>query len=147
MTATELLPLKMYRDLCDEINCLHLRIDQLEIERKYYWKMGTAPVKAPIPLNRALDKIYWIDDILRPLYKILDDKEYVKSQMEEKIGDSDSVDHQVAYLRLRGLSLIEIAEKLGYSVGYVKNISSRVKSVKAYNVDFRTRHKNRKKKM
>lgn len=145
-TATELLPLRMYHDLCGEIDCLYLRIHQLEIERKYYWKMGTNPVKAPMPLNRALDKIYKIDDVLQPLYKILDDKEYVKSQIERRISESDSVDYQVAYWRLQGLSLIEIAEKLGYSLGYIRNISSRAKSRMVYDRKIRIRRRGRKKK-
>jgi hypothetical protein len=146
-TAAELLPLKMYRDLCDEISCLYLRIEQLEIERKYYWKMGTKPVKAPMPLDRALDQIYKIDDALRPLYRILDDKEFVKMRIEKTLGESNSVEHQVAYWRLRGLPLAIIAEKLGYSLGYVKNISSRVKTARVYNGAVRERHRNRKRKM
>jgi len=77
--------------------------------------MGTKTVKTPMPLDRALDHIYKIDDALRPLYRILDDKEFVKMRIEKTLGESDNVDHQVAYWRMRGLPLATITEKLGYS--------------------------------
>lgn len=125
-TTTELLPLKMYHDLCGEIDCLYLRIHQLEIERKYYWKMGTNPVKALMTLDRSLDKIYKIDDILRPLYKVLDDKEFVKSRLEKKIGELEGVDYKVAVLQMQGKSLMEISDELGYSYDWMKRISARV---------------------
>jgi hypothetical protein len=124
--ATELLPLRMYHDLCGEIDCLYLRIHQLEIERKYYWKMGTNPHKAPMPFDRALKKIYKIDAVLNPLYKILDDKEYVKARLEKSISELEGIDYKVACLQMRGKSLLEISDELGYSYDWMKRVSSRV---------------------
>ncbi|MFX3616237.1 MAG: hypothetical protein ACE3JK_01735 [Sporolactobacillus sp.] len=124
--ATELLPLRMYHDLCGEIDCLYLRIHQLEIERKYYWKMGTNPVKAPMPFDRALEKIYKVDAVLNPLYRILDDKEFVKLQLEKKIGELEGVDYKVAVLQMKGKSLLEISHELGYSYDWIRRIGARV---------------------
>lgn len=124
--ATELLPLRMYHDLCGEIDCLYLRIHQLEIERKYYWKMGTRAFKAPMPFDRALEYIYEIDAALNPLYKILEDKEYVKSRLERKISELEGVDYKVAIMQIQGKSLVEIADELGYSLDWMKRISARV---------------------
>lgn len=121
--ATELLPLKMYHDLCGEIDCLYLRIHQLEIERKYYWKMG---VRSIMHFDRALVEIYKIDDVLRPLFAVLDDKEFVKKRLEKKIGELEGVDYKVAVLQMQGKSLLEIARELGYSYDWIKRISARV---------------------
>ncbi|MDN3953785.1 hypothetical protein [Sporolactobacillus laevolacticus] len=41
MAKPKLLPLDLYNDLCREIDCLYLRISQLENEREYYWQMST----------------------------------------------------------------------------------------------------------
>ncbi|EST12224.1 hypothetical protein [Sporolactobacillus laevolacticus] len=120
--ATELLPLKMYHDLCGEIDCLYLRIHQLEIERKYYWKMG---VRAIMKFDRALEEIYKIDDVLRPLFNVLDDKEYCKKRLETKISELDGVDYKVAVLQMQGKSLLEISHELGYSYDWIKRISAR----------------------
>jgi phosphate uptake regulator len=122
-TATELLPLKMYHDLCGEIDCLYLRIHQLEIERKYYWKMG---VRAIIKFDRALEEIYKIDDVLRPLFNVLDDKEYCKKRLETKISELDGVDYKVAVLQMQGKSLLEISHELGYSYDWIRRIGARV---------------------
>ncbi|MDF2911216.1 MAG: hypothetical protein K0Q56_2097 [Sporolactobacillus laevolacticus] len=125
-TATELLPLRMYHDLCGEIDCLYLRIHQLEIERKYYWKMGTRTVKAPMPFDRSLEYIYEIDAVLNPLYKVLEDKEYVKKRLENKIGELEGVDYKVAIMQIQGKSLVEIADELGYSYVWVKKINAKI---------------------
>lgn len=54
--------------------------------------------------------------------------ERLKNQMIEKINSVESVDIKVKYLReYIGLSLYEIADVLGYSYAYVRELSARTK--------------------
>ncbi|WP_332238895.1 hypothetical protein [Sporolactobacillus sp. KGMB 08714] len=121
--ATEHMSLKMYNELCEEIDILYLRIQQLEIERKYYWKMGARSI---IHFDQAMEKVCEVDDVLRPLYAILEDKEYVKKRLEQKISTLDGIDYKVAIMKIQGKSLIEIADELGYSYSWIKRVSSKI---------------------
>jgi DNA-directed RNA polymerase specialized sigma24 family protein len=48
--------------------------------------------------------------------------------IENRINDFEGLEYRVAYLLIiEKISLREIAEIIGYSYGYVKNISSRMK--------------------
>lgn len=143
---TQLLPLKLYNDLCREIDLLYDRIDQLERERNYYLKMCThAPGMigatdyslervshnfGMIPFDWAYDKMWKIDAQLLPLQKILAEKELTKQNIEKKMGEFEGLDYQVAYLKIQGYSLKDISDKLGYSPGYIKRVSMRVKIIK-----------------
>ncbi|MDD9147838.1 hypothetical protein OYT88_04650 [Sporolactobacillus sp. CQH2019] len=155
--VADLLPITVYQDLCKEIDVLYMRIRQLENERKYYVKMctqhrgmiGAANYDEEkvshnftlMPFDRAYEHICIIDNKLQPLKKIMADKEYVKTEMEKKISSFESVDYLVAYYRVQGWSLVEIADKLGYSIGYIRNISSKIKSQKSYMRQFRIKHR------
>lgn len=148
--ATELLPLRMYHDLCGEIDLLYDRIDQLERERKYYLKMCThAPGMigatdyslervshnfGMIPFDWAYDKMRKIDAQLLPLQKILAEKELMKQNIEKKMGEFEGLDYQVAYLKIQGYSLNDISDKLGYSERYIKNISSKIQHRRSVNM-------------
>ena len=48
--------------------------------------------------------------------------------MKEKIKKLEGIDYKVVYLRdIEGKSLVEIADELGYSYDYIKEISARNK--------------------
>ncbi len=126
MPKTKLLPLELYNDLCKEIDCLYLRINQLETERDYYWQMGTHPTKAMMPLDRALDEMYRVDDVLIPLNRIMNDKEQTKRDIEKKMSEFNGIEYKVAYRRLQGYSLVEIADELGYSYDWIKHVNARI---------------------
>jgi hypothetical protein len=125
-TKTKLLPLELYHDLCKEIDCLFLRIGQLETERDYYWNMGTHPIKAMMPLDRSLDEMYRVDDVLIPLNQIMNDKEQTKREIEKKMSEFNGIEYKVAYRRLQGYSLIEIADELGYSYVWIKKVNAKI---------------------
>jgi len=83
-------------------------------------------VRAIIKFDRAIEEIYKIDDVLRPLFNVLDDKEYCKKRLETKISELDGVDYKVAVLQMQGKSLLEISYELGYSLDWMKRISARI---------------------
>ncbi|GGE47747.1 hypothetical protein GCM10011391_28150 [Pullulanibacillus camelliae] len=132
-----------YMDLCREIDILDIRISSLEREREHLRRMmfANAPSGAstvdyskervsssyePFPLNEIVSRINGIDKSLEPLYKVMNEKELAKRQMEEKISEFEGLDYKVAYLRMQGKSLIEIADELGYSYDWIKKVSSRI---------------------
>lgn len=80
---------------------------------------------ALMPFDRAWEHICKLDEKLETLNKVMADKELVKKQMEQKISSFEGIDYMVAYWRLQGLTLAEIADKLGYSYGWIKKISAR----------------------
>ncbi|MCO7128320.1 hypothetical protein NIE88_21570 [Sporolactobacillus shoreicorticis] len=137
----DLLPITEYRDLCREIDLLDMRINQLEQERKYYWKMSTqhrGMIGAAnydeervshnftlMPFDRAVEHIAKIDTKLNILNNVMADKEQVKAKMEQSMSEFEGLDYLVAYWRLQGLTLAEISDKLGYSYGWIKKISMR----------------------
>jgi hypothetical protein len=137
---TKLLPLELYNDLCKEIDCLYIRIRQLETERDYYWQMGTHPTKAMMPLDRSLDEMYRVDDVLIPLNQIMNDKEQTKREIEKKMSEFNGIEYKVAYRRLQGYSLVEIAAELGYSPDWIKHVSARIGNglFRRVSKDFRT---------
>ena len=133
-----------YTDLCREIDILDIRITSLEKEREQMRRMmfanapkGVSAIDystervqssfSPLPLNEIVERINQIDKALSPLYEIKRIKEQAKMDMEQTISAMEGLDYKVAYLRMQGLTLIEIADELGYSYNWIKKVSSRTR--------------------
>jgi DNA-directed RNA polymerase specialized sigma24 family protein len=72
-------------------------------------------------INKIDNHIYIHQDTIERLTKI-------KEQIRKNIEKMDGLDKKVAYKRdIEGKSLLEIADELGYSYDYIKNVSSRCK--------------------
>jgi DNA-directed RNA polymerase specialized sigma24 family protein len=135
MTETDdaLAGITAYRDVCDEIDLLKLRAEDQERGLKYASKKihnrlpgaGGAPVI--VPLEKALLEY---DEALMGLKSTLEQirmKETTRRKMEEVIGNIEGLEKALAYQRdALGLPLAVIADRLGYSLGHIKNISSRI---------------------
>jgi hypothetical protein len=134
----------MYYDLCGEIDLLHVRIKDLERERKHLLKMmhANAP-KMPgaidyskekvqssfvvVPLNEIVERIKEIDGTVLSLHDLYRDKEQTRKKMEEKLSEYEGIDYKVAYLRMQGKSLFEISLELDYSYDWIRKVNSRIK--------------------
>lgn len=135
---------KHYKEICGEIDSYYTRVKDLERELKYLQKMmhTNAPkeisavdhtqerVKSSrhvLPLDEIVSRMNRITEMLVLFYEILKEKEQARRRLEETISEFEGLDYKVAYLRAQGKSLIEIADELGYSYGWIRQISSRNK--------------------
>jgi hypothetical protein len=144
MAATKLESFQTYKDLRREISLLTARTKGLERERKHLLRM--MHVNAPkdpgavsydqervtssfhVPsLVEIVPRLNEIKESLGYLYDILHIKEQTKREMEKTISTFEGLDYKVANLRMQGMSLTEIADKLGYSDDYIRKVSSRLK--------------------
>ena len=131
--TTELTGITAYKDICIEIEILKLRAEDQERSLKYARRMmhnngfrsdGGVVV---MPLDKALGMY---DEALTGLQVVLEElrcKEQTRQLMEAKIGEIEGLEMAVEYQRdALGLPLAVIADRLGYSLGHIKNVSSRI---------------------
>lgn len=117
-----------YFDLCDEIEILHLRVKDLEkqLEIAHDTCYGHS-----MPLDKALTFYDGARERLNTLMLLLDSKRTTKIMMERSMEQFKSVAYQVAYRRdIVRQSLKEIADDLGYSYGWVRQISMKAVRMK-----------------
>lgn len=137
-------PIKSYKDLCTEIEIWKERVKAYEAEIKALKKL--AKVYGPSDIS-AIDysqpkvqgtKQIGFEEFLERLQKLekhiyihleaIENMERSRRRMEERIKQLKGIDQRVVYLRdIEGKSLKEIAEELGYSYDYIKEISARNK--------------------
>ena len=61
--------------------------------------------------------------------RILKNMEETNKKIDDKINELDDVEYRVAYMKGNKIPLQDIADKLGYSLGYIKLISSKLNRV------------------
>lgn len=121
-----------YHDLCKEIEVLELRASDLEYQMKLargtcfsgYVPSDHQIIK--IPLDIALEHYDDIKDKLLEVIAVLEHKQMVKTQMEQRMDKFSGLEYQVAYMRdIKCMPLDAIADKLGYSYDWIKKVSRR----------------------
>lgn len=129
-----------YQNIKIEIDMYKKRKESLEREELYLQKahspkeltgvdysddfISGSPLDTAYIMNRLAEiraEITWLE-------KIINEKENIKKEIENFLGRLEGLDYKVCYYReIRGMGLKGIAEKLGYSQAYIKEISSRNK--------------------
>ena len=61
--------------------------------------------------------------------RILKNMLETSKKLDDKVMEFDSVEYRVAYMKSNKIPLQDIADKLGYSLGYIKLISSKLNRV------------------
>lgn len=136
--------IKSYRDLCNEIEVLEWSVEAYKDEikalnklAKIYGPRDISAIDYSQPrvkgtnqiafedylfrLRQLEDHIYLHEDAIKNMTKT---KEKIKGKLKELKG----LDKEVAYMRdIEGKSLKEIADELGYSYQYIKEVSARSK--------------------
>lgn len=123
-----------YHDLCTEIEILELRASDLEFQLKLAKNTILRGGKLPsdghiciIPLDKAVERYDDVKDELLRVVAVLEHKKQTKQKIEERMKGFEGIEYQVAYMRdILVKPLSEIADELGYSLPWVKKISSRV---------------------
>ena len=97
---------------------LNIRYYEIKIDRKY---------PAPPQLEALWSRLEEIGAEIEAKTKDLNNLEYRKKNIDEIIEKMDRPKSRVAILReVKGRTLAEIADELGYSEGYVKNLSAEI---------------------
>ena len=121
-----------YTDLCEEIEALQARAEGLEEQLKIAYKMcydGKMPGDSfsRIPLDKAIESYDSVSTKLSQVYIILNKMKETKERMEKSIGKLTGLENQVAYRRtVMRQTIRQIASDMGYSEGYVRNVSYRI---------------------
>lgn len=136
-----------YHDVCQEIELLALRAIDLErdIERKRMELMrGGVRVKLVAsysgmpasnyvsrPFDGVWEEMRQLEMQLSQVLDVLSLKRECKKRMESVMKQCDSLEYKVAYLRdVERKPLYEIADQLGYTYNWIREISARAKRVK-----------------
>lgn len=138
--------IKSYKDLCSEIEIWKERLKTYEIQIEAIKKLAkldgpkditgidyTQPYvdgTSQIGFEEALEMLGKIESHIYLHQQAITNMEKSRKRMEKKIKELEGLDQKVVYLRdIEGMTLAEIAEKLGYSEIYIKKISARNKRV------------------
>lgn len=136
--------IKSYKDLCEEIEIWKWRVEAYKAEIKALKKLakvyGPGDVKGidyRQPKVQSTNQIGF-EEFVKRLQKLenhiyiheeaIKNMEKCRKNMEERIKKLEGIDQKVVYMRdIEGKALKEIAEELGYSYQYIKEISARNK--------------------
>ena len=134
-----------YRDLILEIEMSKTRIQTIEEQKEQLLKLMYAFTGSPkelkamvysdmpkggvaVEYERLVEGMNRLENILEIENRILLSLEVSEQNLNDKLKRLEGIDYKVAYLiQVKEMSLQEIADELGYSLGYIKNISASIK--------------------
>lgn len=137
-------PVKSYKDLCEEIEIWKERVKAYEAEIRALKKLakvyGPSDVKGidysqpkvqntnQIGFEEFLERLYKLEHHIYIHEEAIESMIKAKAKIEEHLKSLEGIDQQVVYMRdIEGKKLMDIAEELGYSYDYIREISSRNK--------------------
>jgi predicted transcriptional regulator len=82
----------------------------------------------------TLDRIYFClqkyESMIEHETWTIENLKQLERDILEKVMQLDGLDYKVVYMRdIKGMRLQDIADELGYDIGYIKNLSSKHKKV------------------
>ena len=128
-----------YKDLLTQIEIHENIIENAEKNKEYYIKQLHEPkdIKAicydgmphgnysEISLDRIVEYINKYDSMVEIETNILQQLEKAKDEIDKKINSLTGLYFKVAYMKeIEGKTLQEIADKLGYSIDRIKQVSA-----------------------
>lgn len=137
--------IKSYKDLCEEIEIWKWRVEAYKAEIKALKKLakvyGPSDVKGidysqpkvqntnQIGFEEFLERLYKLEHHIYIHEEAIKNMEKCRKNMEERIKKLEGIDQKVVYMRdIEGKKLMDIAEELGYSYQYIKEVSARNKN-------------------
>lgn len=126
-----------YFDLCREIGILEIRVSDLEYQLKIAHTRllsGTIPSdgrEMVLPLDVNLGMYDQAKDNLLLCMAMLEHKKQTKDDIEGRMKEFDGVTYKFLYMRdVQCLQLDTIADELGYSLAWAKQVSRKYARVK-----------------
>ncbi|MBB6731899.1 hypothetical protein [Cohnella zeiphila] len=138
---------RTYKDLCNEIEILMIRKDELDkelgiIKRRIYASGPRTKLVASYsgmpgggsnerPIEETWSLYNAVEEALEDVNDILDLKLDAKKSMEKCMSQFDTLEYRVAYMRdVERKRIAKIADELGYSYDWIAKISSRLKRMR-----------------
>jgi len=136
--------IKSYQELCDEIEIWKSRVRAYQAEIRALNQLasiyGPSDISgidyskprvkktSNIGFEEYLLRLYQIEAHIKVYEATIEMMKQSKEDIEKKIEAMSGVDKKVVYLRdIKGMTLKDIADQLGYSHQYIKEISARNK--------------------
>ena len=117
---------KSYHDMNLEIEILEDELKNTEREIEQWWIGGR--LYTTVRIDQAAERVQKLKDKQVILSEELNRKLGYKEQFEARLKKMDGIAYKVFYGRyVEGKLLTEIADELGFSYQYIKNISQRLK--------------------
>lgn len=132
-----------YKPLIEEIEILEIRIEGLEREKELIlkkMKRGPGEINSiaydGMPKGNQEHKslLIYVEDVQRLDNLIYLDKEILRvkketlNRIEDKVKKFTGLEHKIAIRLLKGKTLKEIAEELGYSYDWIREVNSKMKT-------------------
>jgi len=135
-----------YQDILKEIELWEIRLGDLQHERRYLIKKMNVPPQVNLCANYSgmpgsgmmvinlpeyWDRVREIDQKIEECYDVLSLKREAQRNMEKVMSQMHRLEYRVAYMRdVEKLKLKEIAEKLSFSEGWIRQVSMRVPRIR-----------------
>jgi DNA-directed RNA polymerase specialized sigma subunit len=120
-----MLLISTYQDLLIEIDVYESRLEDLQREDYALRRIEYNRIDLETYVNRK----HKLNNEAAIIQAILEDKKETQKAILEKLSKLEGLEYKIAYKRfVEGKTLNEIAEELGYSYQYMKEISSRNKT-------------------
>lgn len=137
--------IKSYEELCEEIEIWKWRVEAYKTEIKALKKLakvyGPGGVKGidysqpkvqsthQIGFEEFLERLHKLENHIYIHEEAIKNMEKCRKNIEERIKKLEGIDYKVVYMRdIEGKKLMDIAEELGYSYQYIKEVSARNKT-------------------
>lgn len=136
--------IQTYLDLCDDIDILAEQLQTLKRTRQRiiesqapremsginYDGMPRGSMDAT-PLEVIASELMRLDAKIKAITGMLEGYSEVKTRFERKLQEKQGLAYQVVYRRdAKGMTLDQIADELGYTYGYICNISAQHPKIK-----------------
>ena len=123
--------MKNYADLCRKIDIIGVQLEMLQNDLDYWFGKGKVPFQsrgAKYGIGVAAENTDRVLQRIHELEKQLEFYTELKNDMDTCLNRLTGLEYKIAYMRfVEGKTYKEIADELGYSYGYIRNLATRTR--------------------
>ena len=117
---------QIYGDLVLDIEILKEQIELAKAEQKQWWLGGR--LVNTVPLDNAAERVDRLTDKIERMEEELNLKVERAEKLNKQLQKYEGLQYKVFYKRyIEGKTLVQVAEELGKSYQYIKEVAARVK--------------------